>query len=90
MCNFSISIPITSSVEDINSMASASITSNGGTFTRTIDGGAFAIDTFLGSIEGSYNVASGSVAVTITSKPWIVSCSRIESELNKYINGEIT
>jgi|FAXJ01.1.fsa_nt_gi hypothetical protein len=84
-CEFSI--PITLSVAEINASASAAITTNGGTFVATDNGGTFSVPTMLGAVAGSFEIISGSADVTIASKPFLVSCNKIEATLTKYIGG---
>ena len=84
-CQFSI--PITSSITDVNITASAAILANGGTFASSSSGGSFLIPTFIGSIGGTFALVSGSLDVTITDKPWLVSCSTIQGELVSYLTG---
>ena len=85
MCNFSI--PITSSVASIISQAESAIIADGGTFTPTENGGAFTVPIPFGEIDGNFNIISGSANVTITDKPWFVSCGKLENQLTAYLNG---
>ena len=85
-CQFSI--PITRSITDVNITASAAIIAHGGTFTSSNIGGAFSVPTFIGSIGGTFTLVSGSLDVTITDKPWLVSCSTIQDELKSYLTGK--
>ena len=84
-CQFTI--PIKSSLANINSSASIAITEASGTFTPTESGGTFVVPTFLGSIAGKFTLLAGNLNVTITDKPWLVSCGRIETELTSYLCG---
>ena len=84
-CQFSI--PISSSVASIVAKAEAAIIADGGTFTPTDNGGTFTAPIPLGEIDGSFEIISGSANVTITNKPWFVSCGKIESQLTAYMNG---
>ena len=84
-CQFSISI--SSSAASIVSKAESAILADGGTFTPTDNGATFAVPIPFGEIEGNFEIISGSVNVTITSKPWFVSCDKIESQLTAYVNG---
>ena len=85
-CQFSIPIS-SSSAESITSQAENAILANGGTFTPADNGGTFSVPVPFGDVVGSFNIISGSANVTITDKPWFVSCDKIESQLTAYVNG---
>ena len=52
---------------------------NGVTFLGNTSGGSFS-----GKISGTYKVSGNIVSVSISLKPLIYPCNRIESELRKY------
>ena len=62
--------------------ARQAVESNGGTFV-----GDYGYGTFSGSgIQGEYRKLMGgdSYVVTITKKPWLVSCGYIEGKIKEY------
>lgn len=57
-----------------------------GEFYGDTNNGAFKGKTPLGGFGGSYIVENDTIHVTIEKKPFLVSCSRIEEEINNYLN----
>jgi hypothetical protein len=47
--------------------------------------GAFAFSAVGFDIAGNYNIIDDIIDVNITDKPFLVSCSKIESEIRKYL-----
>lgn len=85
-CNFSISY--TQSIEGLIQQARNGVAEKGGTFSGDTHSGSFSIPTKLGDIKGTYAVRAASIDFEITDKPWlVVTCNRIQSELEKLING---
>lgn len=61
------------------------VLSAGGKFAGTINNGTFEGNTPIGSFKGSYTVLGDIISVEIEKKPFLLSCGRIESEINKYL-----
>lgn len=84
-CNFSI--PFSGSPDSLSLKAKQAITGAGGNFQGDPNGGTFEVSTPLGDIRGSYVVQQPSIMVTITSKPFLVSCGMIEKQLRGYFES---
>jgi hypothetical protein len=84
-CNFSI--PFNGSPEALSQKARQAITGAGGNYNGDTNGGTFEVSTPLGDIHGSYVVQTPSIMVTITSKPFLVSCGMIEKQLKGYFDS---
>ena len=85
-CNFIIKQE--QAVEQLIEKAKNAILNAKGAFEGNTEKGEFTIPTPVGKIEGKYMVQSDSIAFEITDKPMILSCSRIEDELKKYLGVE--
>jgi hypothetical protein len=81
-CNFSIPFYVTA--EEIANKANHAITNAGGTFQGNASAGNFDVSTPLGAIRGNYVIQQSVIHVTITSKPFLVSCGLIEKQLRGY------
>ncbi|MBF6608024.1 MAG: hypothetical protein ITG00_04720 [Flavobacterium sp.] len=57
-----------------------------GEFNGDALGGVFSGNTPVGGFSGSYSIDGDMIFVTIDKKPWLVSCGRIEDEINNYLN----
>ncbi len=55
-------------------------------FDGNVENGTFALPTPLGIIKGSYVIEYKLAHFSIEEKPFLVSCSLIESKLKGYIN----
>lgn len=84
-CNFNI--PFSGSPEELTAKAKNGINSGGGAFNGDAAGGNFQMPTPLGAIEGSYVIRGSAIEITITDKPFFVSCKRIQEELQKQLQG---
>lgn len=84
-CNFSI--PFNGAPEAFSLKARQAIMGSGGTFQGDANAGNFAVSTPLGDIRGSYVIQQPEIMVTITSKPFLVSCSMIEKQLRGYFEA---
>lgn len=80
MCKFTI--PFSGDAESLIARAQRAIERAGGTFSGNAADGNFQGKTPLGAITGSYEVQGQTLALTITDKPFLLSCSRIEKELS--------
>jgi hypothetical protein len=81
-CNFSI--PFGGSAIDISEKARQAITGAGGNFQGNESTGNFDVSTPLGDIRGNYLIQLQVINVTISSKPFLVSCGMIEKQLRGY------
>jgi hypothetical protein len=81
-CNFSI--PFSSTGGAVSEKARQAISGAGGNFQGNESAGTFDVHTPLGDIRGSYTVEQQVIHVTIISKPFLVSCGMIESQLRGY------
>jgi hypothetical protein len=84
-CNFTI--PFNSSAEALSAKAQQAIMGAGGNFQGDSTAGNFGVSTPLGDIRGSYTIQGSSIMVTITSKPFLVSCGMIEKQLRGYFES---
>ncbi len=82
-CNFSINF--NGNADDMTKLAEQAISGAGGSFTGDNLAGMFVISSPLGKVEGNYSVENQSFNISITDKPFLLSCNRIEEELRKYI-----
>jgi len=81
MCQFTIPFP--GSPEDLINRAQREIESAGGSFAGDSMQGNFAVKTPIGAVRGTYLMVPTGISVTISKKPLLVSCSRIEKELRE-------
>ncbi len=79
MCQFSISF--SGDAESLIKRAQEQIGNAGGNFTGDSKEGNFQAKTPIGPIKGSYMIEGQSINLTISDKPFLLSCSRIEKEL---------
>lgn len=84
-CNFSI--PFSSSPESLSIQAQKAIMGAGGTFQGDATAGNFGVSTPLGDIRGNYIIQQSVIMVTITTKPFLVSCGMIEKQLRGYFEA---
>jgi hypothetical protein len=84
-CNFSI--PFSISASEVAGKAKRAILSAGGNFQGDSAAGGFEVSTPLGGIRGSYIIQNSMINVTISSKPFLVSCSLIEKQLRGYFEA---
>ena len=81
MCNFSL--PISSDPSSLIRRAKQEIERTGGVFNGDNNQGNFHAKSAIGSIQGSYEILEGQIVLSITKKPFLLSCSRIQKELSK-------
>ena len=84
-CDFSI--PFQGSADQMVKKAEKAIDEAGGTFAGDASSGSFSVGSPLGEIVGTYKVTGQAAGFAITKKPFIVSCSKIESKLREYVQG---
>ncbi|MGV3685290.1 MAG: hypothetical protein ACO1NS_06675 [Daejeonella sp.] len=85
MAKCNISIDFSGDPEQLIRSAEQAISGAGGAFTGNNSDGKFSINSPLGKVSGTYIVQGQSFNISITDKPFLVSCSRIEDELRKQI-----
>ena len=83
-CKFSINYPRPK--EDLVDKLRTAILSTSGFFEGDTTNGTFKGNTPLGGFSGNYTIREHIINVTIEDKPWLISCQRIEDEINNYIN----
>jgi hypothetical protein len=83
-CNFSI--PFSTSAEALAEKARYAISNAGGNFLGDSNSGNFDVSTPLGTIRGNYLIQGDTIHVSITSKPFLVSCGLIEKQLQGYFS----
>ena len=81
MCQFNI--PFTGSPDSLVQRARKEIQAAGGSFSGDESQGGFQAKTPLGSIQGTYRVLDQQIALAITKKPFLISCSRIQKQLEQ-------
>lgn len=66
----------------------AKVESQGGTVTGDASSGTISGHVPLfGDFQGSYTVSGSTVTITVTKKPFLVSCSVIESGAGTFLSG---
>lgn len=83
-CSFSIEFQQTAS--EVVQLAGNAIKGAGGEFSGNDSEGQFKLSTGIGSVKGSFTISEGAIHITISDKPAFIGCSRIESEIRKYLN----
>jgi len=83
-CQFSIHYP--KPKEELVQKLKSAILKTHGDFEGDVSGGFFKGNTPVGTFSGSYSIHDDTIEVNIDKKPWLVSCSRIEDEINNYLN----
>jgi hypothetical protein len=84
MCNFSINYP-KSKEELVTQLKSAILSQANAHFEGDNTTGAFAFTAMSFNIAGNYVIEGDSIDVNIIDKPFLVPCSKIESEIRKYL-----
>ena len=85
MAKCNILIDFTGNADELISSANAAISAAGGSFSGNNSTGQFAINSPLGKVSGTFVVEGQSFNISITDKPFLVSCTRIEDELRKHL-----
>jgi len=85
MAKCNISIGFTEPIDQLIAKAKSAISANGGIFNGDSQQGNYSIPTPLGKMAGTYSVAGNSINFEVLEKPIVISCSRIENELTKYL-----
>jgi hypothetical protein len=82
-CQFSIEF--SGGAEELLQKAKDGITRARGSFEGDASQGAFRVPTPLGEIKGMYAIEGSVIAITVSDKPMLLGCGRIESELRKFM-----
>jgi hypothetical protein len=83
-CRFSIEF--SGSPEGLIQKANEGLAQVKGNFTGDTSQGSFTVPTPLGSIKGAYVIEGFTITIDVHDKPMLLSCSRIETELRKFMN----
>lgn len=84
MCNFSINYP-NPKEQLVAQLRSAIMSQSNAHFEGDNTTGAFAFTAMGFDIAGNYGINGDIIEVNITDKPFLVSCSKIESEIKKFL-----
>jgi hypothetical protein len=79
MCQFSL--PFQGDSQSLLRRAQHEIVKMGGAFNGDDVQGSFRAKTPIGSIEGTYAVVGQQIELSISKKPFLLSCKKIEKEL---------
>lgn len=82
-CNFSIAFD--GDAAQLVEKARKEIQKAGGTFNGNESAGVFALGTPIGTVKGNYTIKEQIFMIEILEKPLLVGCSRIETELRRYM-----
>jgi hypothetical protein len=82
-------IPFSVAAIEVADKARRAIAGAGGNFQGNEEAGKFDVSTPLGTIRGSYVIQHPNIYVTISSKPFLVSCGMIEKQLRKYFEAMV-
>jgi hypothetical protein len=85
MAKCEISIPFSEDAGSLIRRASQAIENAGGKFMGDENEGSFNLSSIIGSIAGTYEIADSQLKISISQKPMLVSCDRIEKELLKHL-----
>ena len=84
MCNFSINYPKPKE-QLVTQLRSAILSQSNAHFEGDNTTGAFAFTAMGFDIAGNYGINGDIIDVNITDKPFLVPCSKIESEIRKFL-----
>jgi hypothetical protein len=83
-CDFSIEFK--GSPDQVLNKAKSAVQGQGGSFDGDVNGGSFKVSAFGNSIAGTYTVSGQQMHISITDKPFLLSCGMIES----YLKSQLT
>jgi len=83
MCRFTI--PYSGPSDELVTRARSEIQGAGGSFAGDALHGNFEVKSPIGMIRGTYVLEANEISITITKKPLLVSCGRIERELREVL-----
>jgi len=81
-CEFTVSAE--GDINDILARARSAIEQTHGTFDGDPTQGSFTGSTLVGKVAGTYQVQGSDIHVQIIEKPFMLSCSQIESALREF------
>jgi hypothetical protein len=84
-CNFTMLLK--GSVDELLAKARQGITAMGGNLEGDTSSGSFTLTNPV-SIAGSYTISGMKMDITISEKPFFVSCSMIEKQFEKLMNEQ--
>lgn len=82
-CNFDL--PINDAPETFVEKVRNALAKAGGVFDGDTTSGVFELSTPIGAIKGSYTVNGSTAAITVTDKPFFLSCDKIQEVLQGYL-----
>jgi hypothetical protein len=88
MAECSFNIDFDAGADRIVETAAQAITAAGGKFSGDVAGGEFSLSAGMISVKGSYAIDGSRLNIVITRKPVMISCSRIEKEIRKYLQAD--
>jgi hypothetical protein len=87
-CHISIEIGEIKNREELVGKARKAIAKHGGELKGDENGGTFDLHIVIGHIAGNYTIEENTFILDVTKKPLLVSCSRIEKEISKYLKED--
>ncbi len=88
MAKCEMNIDFDGNADDLISKAKAAIIEAEGEFEGDTASGDFSIPVLGSDIVGNYTITGNTFNISITDKPLLISCRRIEDELREYIDQE--
>lgn len=85
-CNFTLEY--TKPKAEMVSKLEAAILGQHGLFQGDETSGEFSFSAMGFSFRGNYIIRGDQIAVEVTDKPFLVPCSKIESEIKKYMTAD--
>ncbi len=85
MADCKITLPITDTNEVFVAKMKNMVQKAGGEISGNDNTGNFSIGSPMGSITGNYEISNGVILITITDKPFLISCSAIQGILEAQI-----
>ncbi|MGZ3765603.1 MAG: hypothetical protein ACXVB0_09595 [Mucilaginibacter sp.] len=82
-CNFTI--PFTGPASTLVQKAQAAVLAQGGTFSGNDTNGIFTVPVLGSSIIGSYSISGQNFSMTITHKPFLITCNEIENYVKSHL-----
>lgn len=83
-----MNIDFSGEAADMIEKARAAILGEEGEFNGDASSGNFSIPVLGSDVVGNYTVTGSTFNISITEKPMLISCRRIEDELREYIDQE--
>jgi hypothetical protein len=86
-CN--IKVEFEGQAKDNVAKAKAAIIAAKGRFEGNDENGDFQVHTILGNISGLYKIEDSILVLTVTHKPFLLSCKTLEKKLREYVAPQI-